>query len=272
MSFKEPIGDRDVLQRRQKPVTQRYDRVQAVVETGLTAEVAQYIRHNEVKLKKQPGELFRRVRTSAIADYAERKALEANGGDPQRLEDGGFARPMDEYGGGGAGQRDNTFTVTDTAGASPKISDYIVLDCRSAEEYEQCHIAGALHYPKIRMNHATNPFLAEMFAFKNKEGKLIVIYDLDEAVAPQTANIIYQKGIDNVGLLAGGLREFVQEYAQWVVGEPPVPIVPRDEKLKRRADEITQARSEARSSASSSHKPKSLSSSLAKPQDRKAFY
>lgn len=273
MSSKPPIGDKDVLQRRQKPVTQKYDHVQAVVETGRTAEVAQYIRQNEAKVKRQPGELFRRVRTSTIADYVQRKELEANGGVPERLPDGGFAKPMDEYGGACDARRnsDSQFDVTNTSGRPPVFNDFLILDCRTAEEYEQCHIAGALHFPKLKLNHATNPFLSEMYSFKNKEGKLIVLYDLDESLAVDMANVVYQKGIDNVGMIAGGLKEFVQDYSQWIVGQSPVPIVPRDERLKRRADEITLARSEARSSVYS-HKPKSLSSSLAKPQNRKAFY
>lgn len=277
MSYKAPIGDKDFLQRRQQPTTQRYSHVKAVVDTGLSAEVTQYIRENEVKVKRQPGELFRRVRASTIASFIQQKAIEANGGVPERLPDGGFAKPMDEYGGSGgsAGARrnsDSAVSVTNTSEQTlPAINDYLVLDCRSADEYEQCHIVGALHYPKLKLNHATTPFLSEMYAFKNKEGKLIVLYDLNESLAVQMANLVYQRGIDNVGMIAGGLQEFVQDHSQLVIGQPPASIVPRDERLKRRADEITQSRAEARSSVSS-RKPKSLSSSLAKPQNRTAFY
>lgn len=247
MSYKAPIGDKDILERRSIP-NPKYDGVQAVVDSGMTSGLVGYIREREVKLKKQPGELFKRVRAKAIADYI--TAHQA----PEVLEDGGFAIPMDEY-----------------RGSPPPASseEYLVLDCRDLEDYNVCHINGALHFPKLKLNHATNPFLPEMHAFKNKPGKMIVLYDLEEEHVTTAANTVFQKGIDNVGIIAGGLREFVQDYSALVTGVPPVPVVPRDERMQRRAEEATQARSEARTVMS--HKPKSLSSSLAKPRRPSRF-
>lgn len=244
MSVVKPIGDSKVMEKKVPARSERFSKVKPVVESGMTVELAQYMKQNAIRVKRQPGELFKRVLTMSVANAIERKIS------PEVMEDGGFARPMDEY-----------------RGATKEEVDYLVVDCREEEDYRKCHVAGALHYPRIKINHSTNPFLPEMFAYKNKENKLIVMYDLEEESVTELANIVFQKGVDNIAIMAGGLREFVQDYSSYIIGESPVPIIPRDERLKRRADEVTIARSEARSTAS--HKPKSLSNSLARPQYRK---
>ncbi|KAK7196286.1 Rhodanese-like domain containing protein [Novymonas esmeraldas] len=249
MSINPAIGDKDVLQRR-TAVNPKYNGVQAVVESGMTTQLAQYMRDNTVKTKKQPGELFQRLRTDTVAAFLDSQEPKST------LADGGFARPMDEYGG--------------AANAEGKpMASYLLLDCRDVAHYETCHIKSALHYPKIKLLHATSPFLPEMYSYKNKENKCIVLYDLEEEAVVPLANTMFQKGIDNVAILAGGLREFAQDYATFLTAPSPVPIVPRDTRLKRRADEVTQARSEARTTTS--HKPKSLSSSLARTTRKGTF-
>jgi len=39
---------------------------------------------------------------------------------------------------------------------------------------------------------------------KNREGKIIVLYDEDEKIAPIAASTLVQRGYDNVFLLSGG--------------------------------------------------------------------
>jgi centrosomal protein CEP41 len=46
---------------------------------------------------------------------------------------------------------------------------------------------------------------------KNKEDKLIVVYDEDESIAAPVATTMFQKGIDNVYLLSGGKRRSKQK-------------------------------------------------------------
>ncbi|EPY29071.1 hypothetical protein AGDE_10140 [Angomonas deanei] len=202
------------------------------------------MKKNAQRLKKKPGELFTRYSTVALADQVRHYFP------PEVMEDGGYAHPMDEYRGG---QRE-AFDTT----------EFLVVDCRETADYEACHIKGALFYPKTRIYHATSPFLTEMYAFKNKENRVVLLYDLEEEAVCQLANTFFEKGMDNVGILAGGLREFVQDFSECIEGESPVPIVARDTRLQRRADESI-ARSEARSSVAHL-KPKSLSTSLAKPR------
>lgn len=249
MSVQKTMGDQHVMQRRAIP-NPKYNSVRPVVESGMTTQLAEYMRESQIKTKQQPGEFFKRIRTSAIAKPFQHQQHSIV------LDDGGFATPMDEYGGAqnGTGQAEVVF---------------LLLDCRELDQYQSCHIHGALHYPKVKLNHATNPFLPEMFAVKNKDHKWIVLYDLEEEAVVSFANALFQKGVDNVAVMSGGLREFAQDFSTFLTGPSPVPIIPRDLKMQRRADEATLARSEARSTTS--RKPKSLSNSLARPTRRSAF-
>ena len=45
-----------------------------------------------------------------------------------------------------------------------------------------------------------------MLRFKNQEGKLIIIYDFDETIAPRVATTLMQRGYDNIFMLSGGFR------------------------------------------------------------------
>lgn len=44
-----------------------------------------------------------------------------------------------------------------------------------------------------------------MHLYRNKEGKIVIIYDEDERTAPRVATVLVQRGFDNMFLLTGGL-------------------------------------------------------------------
>ena len=83
---------------------------------------------------------------------------------------------------------------------------YLILDIRSVEEFEAGHIVGARNYPHIRLSRACNFETKDMLAYKNREGKLIIVYDYDEAIAAKFATTLIERGYDNVFMLSGGLR------------------------------------------------------------------
>lgn len=252
MSYRKslPIGDTKLLEKPLPPRNPKYSYVKPVVDSGMTVELAEYMQRSLKQLKpKKPGELFRRIPTVLVGQYIEKRVYQ-----PHILPDGGFARPMDEYQMGDQKEKD---------------VEILLLDCRSAEEYEQCHIAGALHYPPAKIHHAIYPLLPEMFSFKNAPDKLLVMYDLEEEQVGKLANEVFMHGLDNLAVITGGLREFVQDYSQFMIGNIPVPILPRDERLEKRAEKMSQARSEARSTLSHFRTAKSLSSSLAVPKIRR---
>jgi hypothetical protein len=45
-----------------------------------------------------------------------------------------------------------------------------------------------------------------MLHYKNKEGKLIIVYDYDESISHKFATTLVQRGYDNVFMLSGGIR------------------------------------------------------------------
>ena len=100
----------------------------------------------------------------------------------------------------------------------------IVIDVRDEDEYKAGRITCALHYPPNRLNHSVTPFLEEMFAYKNKEGKRIVAYDHDDShTAHKVASLLFEKGIDNIFVLTGGLAEYARHCSDDIVGIAPTP-------------------------------------------------
>ncbi len=43
---------------------------------------------------------------------------------------------------------------------------------------------------------------------RNKPGKIIILYDEDERIAPSSATIFVQREVDNVFMLSGGKGDF----------------------------------------------------------------
>ena len=281
-SYRPPLGDPDLLKKR-TVANPRFEGVQPVVECGINTNLAKMIQESEKSVKQGKDELFRRVRATTIAAALEDlyAAAKVQSFDEDVGFRGGYppVGTPPQYGGGRQipppppPQRsplDDEYQIP----KAPK-REYLILDVREREEYEACHILGALHYPPTKLTHATNPYTTEILQFKNKENKVIVLYDLEEeiVVGRRVGNIFFEKGVDNVVIISGGLREFVQSFSQLIVGQSPVPIVPKNMRVATRGGTSTMgsvrggsdAGGRAMSSATS-HKPKSLSSSLAKPQ------
>ena len=53
---------------------------------------------------------------------------------------------------------------------------------------------------------------------KNKDRKMIIMYHFDEKNGIPYANLLFQKGFDNVFLLNGGIEEFSKNYPEYLEG------------------------------------------------------
>ena len=53
-----------------------------------------------------------------------------------------------------------------------------MLDLREVQDYEMFHIKESISFPGANL--ARDKVIPELYRFKNKEGKLIIIYDFDE--------------------------------------------------------------------------------------------
>ena len=81
---------------------------------------------------------------------------------------------------------------------------YLLLDLRDKDEYDKCRIISALSYPTAMLSRSVNNETAELLAYKNQPGKIIVLYDDDERIGPKAATTLCQRGYDNLFLLSGG--------------------------------------------------------------------
>jgi rhodanese-related sulfurtransferase len=81
---------------------------------------------------------------------------------------------------------------------------YLLLDIRTRDEYDECHIISSLSYPIAMLSRSINNETPELLAYKNQPGKIIVVYDDDEKLAPKAATTLVERGYDNLFLLSGG--------------------------------------------------------------------
>ena len=108
---------------------------------------------------------------------------------------------------------------------------FLLLDMREESEYDDYHIKESLNFPAP--NVTRDKIIPELFRFRNKEDKLIIVYMYDERSGVAAAKLLYEKGYDNVFLLSGGIEEFLQENGDFVEGKNVPDIVAQ----KKEADE-----------------------------------
>jgi len=106
--------------------------------------------------------------------------------------------------------------ATDMLGITDQTS-FLLLDLRDPEEYEHWRIKESINYPAA--NIARDKMIPELFRFKNKPDKLIIVYMSDERKGTQAANLMAEKGYDNVFLLSGGIENFNEEFTEMVEGK-----------------------------------------------------
>ena len=68
--------------------------------------------------------------------------------------------------------------------------------------------------------------------FQNRESKLIVVYDFDEAIAAKFATTMMERGYDNVFMLSGGLRVAYIKFPERLVTKGAIENMEGDEKIK----------------------------------------
>lgn len=107
--------------------------------------------------------------------------------------------------------------------AAANEGNLLLLDVRSYEEYDQCHIFGARHYDPAQLSKATNNFPRELYYFKGPMGgdKMVVLYDEDGKGIKDIANTFVERGVENTYVLSGGLLGAAYRCPQLLVGEAP---------------------------------------------------
>merc|ERR1712179_291912 len=225
------IGDRHLLQKR-IPRSARYDRVQAKTDTG--ASMSKHLaRVNEIQsnYRIQKGELFKRIRISTFAqlvlqvDQVNKMTIGAEDDDDAPVvtpRDRQHATFLDVI--NGTGELKLKDEQKEQAAPPPPVPEllfqpyeqkpYLLVDVRDRTEYEQCHIITALSYPASNFSRTMNPFSPEMYQFRNVDGKIIILYDIDGFIATECAHKMAQRGFENVFVLSGGMRLIAQKLSK----------------------------------------------------------
>ena len=93
---------------------------------------------------------------------------------------------------------------------------FLLLDMREETEYLDYHIKESINFPAP--NVTWDRIIPELYRFRNKEDKLIIIYMYDERSGTAAAKLLYEKGYDNVFLLSGGIEEFLINFENLIEG------------------------------------------------------
>jgi centrosomal protein CEP41 len=128
--------------------------------------------------------------------------------------------------------------ATEALGITDQTS-FLLLDLRDPDEYDFWRIKESLNYPV--MNIARDKMTPELFRFKNKANKLIIVYMNDERRGAAAANLLAEKGYENVFLLSGGIEQFNEEFNNLVEGrDVPMPkSIIKEEETKKRMEKST---------------------------------
>ncbi|KAK3751531.1 hypothetical protein QZH41_019424, partial [Actinostola sp. cb2023] len=104
---------------------------------------------------------------------------------------------------------------------------YLILDLREKDAFDLCHIIGAMSYPSSMLSRSYNYFTKEILMFKNKPGKIIILYDEDERLTGPATTTFVQRDVDNVFMLSGGLKVLVKKFGDsMITGRIPASCVP----------------------------------------------
>ena len=101
-------------------------------------------------------------------------------------------------------------------------TQFLLLDLRDSDEYDLWRIKEAINFPAA--NITRDKMIPELYRFKNAPDKLIIIYMHDERSGTQYAQILAEKGYENVFLLSGGIERFLEDFTELIEGKQvPVP-------------------------------------------------
>merc|ERR1711998_431117 len=196
---------RDPLQQR-IPTNPKYAHVKSTLDTG--ASMSKFTERSKDTFHPKKDEYFKRIKGSQLVELIEDEDVE------------------EETVYGLVGQQEETTEVGPCVvhGESAQDMDealYLLLDLRDEGDYEQCHIATAICYPHTQLTHSTNYFSSEIYRYKNRPDRMVIIYDDDERIAAPAGKLFVERGVENVYVLTGGLRKFCEKHEEFVDGIIP---------------------------------------------------
>ena len=213
-------GNKELMDKKLKP-NPKYKNVSKVIDTGSTINNVAFI--SDQLVSKRKSELFKRLKGHTIIKLL--KSTQENqiesiynlgNEDNNQLNNNDNQSVYSQN-----TNKSNITGVTAVTYATEMLGnlseiDYIILDLRDESEYNNCHIKEAISFPGVMISR--DKFLTEMIMMKNKEGKMIILYHSDERNGVPYANLLFQKGYDNVFFLSGGIEEFRKKFPEYLDG------------------------------------------------------
>lgn len=95
---------------------------------------------------------------------------------------------------------------------------FVLLDCRSEEQFEACHIHGAVHFDSMLLRQDRVPGAYYGLKGAQRERQLILYSDGDRRAA-QAAKAFVEKGWSCAAILSGGLTRFAKHHGHLIEGD-----------------------------------------------------
>ena len=220
------------LSTKKLPVSKKYENVKAVTKTGkIVTKAAENWEELNLNVRYRKNEHFRRIRADTLVSLLHAEddevGLEAERTKPPRdfvpcrlatlvLTSSRFFSFL------------HSFWTDPSSSFQPRQNSpqVLLLDLRPVEEYESCHVRGAVSFPIAMLSRSMNNFIPEILEFCNREPeKIIVLYSLKEKESVTAGNLFFEKGIDNVFVLTKGMNNLIQDkYDGLLVGDVPMPV------------------------------------------------
>merc|ERR1712166_324122 len=191
---------RDPLQQKIKE-NPKYGHIRATIDTG--ASMSKYLDKHADSFRPKKDEFFKRIRGSQLVELMDEEDIEEESVYNLGAED------------------ENKTAVHNASESEVDEAFFLLLDLRSEEEFMDGHVRMAVQYPHTQLHHATNYFTPEIYRYKNRPDRMIVVYGDDDRQAAVTGTLFVEKGVENVFVLTGGLQRFVVKFEEYVVGNVP---------------------------------------------------
>lgn len=196
-------------------INPKYALVQSRIDTGATARKAPPVISGR-QLAKTRAEIFKRLKPGRVFEVVEafRNSQDANESVYDLIQSYSARSRNSED------QDDETRSVVSVVestadGSIASMGDFLLIDLRSEELFRTSHILFAKHY--AGSNIIRDVFPPEMYKFKNKiKGKALVVYHSDEKLSSSHANLLVEKGWEEVWIITGGFEEFKLRYPEGV--------------------------------------------------------
>jgi centrosomal protein CEP41 len=193
------------------PRNEKYAHVRGTLDTGLTVNKVKSVTSREYA--KRRDEIFFRLTKNQLYElYNEYEANEYESINENTMGSG------------------DVRIVTYSESARPEYDKpYLILDTREVAEFNIGHLLQARSFPYAMLRR--DQYLPEIYQFRNKPEALIILYCDDERISREAGKVMVDRGIENIFLLTGGMKEFAYDFPAFVEGEAPSPPKDRVERM-----------------------------------------